>query len=136
MHQFNVINLPGTSCARLLPLVLAMWLGGCSLMPDYQRPLAPVAARFSGDATSSVSSLPVADIGWREVFTDPALQRVIELTLANNRDLRVAVLNIEKARAQYGVQRAAPFHLPVQARARFFGQHHEAVLVALAFAHG
>ncbi|MFL9878179.1 AdeC/AdeK/OprM family multidrug efflux complex outer membrane factor [Herbaspirillum rhizosphaerae] len=109
MHQFSVTNLPGTSCARLLPLVLAMLVGGCSLMPDYQRPLAPVAPRFSGDATSSVSSLPVADIGWREVFTDPALRRVIELTLANNRDLRVAVLNIEKARAQYGVQRAALF---------------------------
>lgn len=51
----------------------------------------------------------MAEIGWRDVFTDPSLQRVIDLALANNRDLRVAVLNIEKARAQYRVQDAALF---------------------------
>jgi multidrug efflux system outer membrane protein len=47
-----------------------------------------------------------ADIGWREFFTDPRLQQLIELTLANNRDLRVAALNVEAQRAQYRIQRA------------------------------
>ncbi|ALU88385.1 outer membrane drug efflux lipoprotein [Herbaspirillum rubrisubalbicans M1] len=96
--------------ARLLPLLLAVLLGGCTLMPDYHRPDAPVAARFAGDNSApAAQSAAVADIGWRDVFTDPALQQVIAMSLANNRDLRVAVLNIEKARAQYGVERAALF---------------------------
>ncbi|RZM04520.1 MAG: AdeC/AdeK/OprM family multidrug efflux complex outer membrane factor [Variovorax sp.] len=90
----------------LASMAVALLLGGCSLMPAHQRPTAPVAATFPGDA-GAVPVLPVADLGWREVFTDPALQRVIELTLAHNRDLRVAVLDIERARAQYRVQEAA-----------------------------
>ena len=100
--------------AGLTSVLLAMLLGGCSLMPDYQRPEAPVAARFAGDTatdadTNGTAAAVVADIGWQDVFTDPALQQVITLALDNNRDLRVAVLNIEKARAQYGLQRAALF---------------------------
>ena len=94
--------------AALASPALAALLAGCSLMPAYERPAAPVPGVFSGDS-GGVAGVQVADLGWRDVFTDPALQRVIEITLANNRDLRVAVLNIEKARAQYGVQRAALF---------------------------
>jgi len=86
----------------------ALLLGGCSLMPTYQRPMAPVPQAFAGDSAAAAHA-PVAEIGWRDVFTDPALQRVIETALANNRDLRVAALNIEKARAQYRVQDAALF---------------------------
>ncbi|BEP64966.1 efflux transporter outer membrane subunit (plasmid) [Variovorax sp. V213] len=86
----------------------ALLLTGCSLMPAYQRPMAPVPQAFAGD-TAAAAAVPVAGIGWRDVFTDPALQRVIETALANNRDLRVAALNIEKARAQYRVQDAALF---------------------------
>ena len=86
----------------------ALLLSGCSLMPTYQRPMAPVPQAFAGDSAAAAAG-PVAEIGWRDVFTDPALQRVIETALANNRDLRVAALNIEKARAQYRVQDAALF---------------------------
>ncbi|MBW9333945.1 AdeC/AdeK/OprM family multidrug efflux complex outer membrane factor [Herbaspirillum sp. RU 5E] len=99
--------------ALVTPLLLAMLLGGCTLMPEYQRPAAPVASQFAGDhsanAAAGTAAMAVSDIGWRDVFTDPTLQEVISLSLANNRDLRVAVLNIEKARAQYGVERAALF---------------------------
>jgi multidrug efflux system outer membrane protein len=90
------------------PLTLAVFLAGCSLMPTYEQPAAPVPTTFSGD-TGGAATTPVAEIGWRNVFTDPSLQRVIEMSLANNRDLRVAVLNIEKARATYRVQDAALF---------------------------
>ncbi len=109
MNPFPSTPVLRTSRAMITPLMLAVLLGGCTLMPDYHRPAAPVAARFAGDSGAAANDLAVADIGWRDVFTDPALQKVIALTLANNRDLRVAVLNIEKARAQYGVQRAALF---------------------------
>ncbi|MCU4118642.1 AdeC/AdeK/OprM family multidrug efflux complex outer membrane factor [Variovorax sp. N23] len=90
------------------PLTLAVFLAGCSLMPTYEQPAAPVPTTFSGD-TGGTATTPVAEIGWRNVFTDSSLQRVIEMSLANNRDLRVAVLNIEKARATYRVQDAALF---------------------------
>ncbi|MFJ0705715.1 efflux transporter outer membrane subunit [Bordetella bronchiseptica] len=47
-----------------------------------------------------------ADVGWRDFFGDPLLQELLALSLANNRDLRVAALNVEAARAQYRIQRA------------------------------
>ncbi len=109
MNPLPSIPVRGVSRAMATPLMLAVLLCGCTLMPDYQRPAPPVAAHFAGDSGAAASDIAVADIGWRDVFTDAALQKVIALTLANNRDLRVAVLNIEKARAQYGVQRAALF---------------------------
>ena len=89
-------------------LVLA--LAGCTMIPKYERPAPPVPATWpaaAGDADAAAP--PAVDIGWREFFTDPRLRSVIETALANNRDLRVAALNIEKARALYRVQRSEQF---------------------------
>ncbi|MDG9852719.1 AdeC/AdeK/OprM family multidrug efflux complex outer membrane factor [Pseudomonas nitroreducens] len=86
-------------------------LSGCSLIPDYERPEAPVAAAYpQGDAYDAAQPANAgADIGWREFFKDPQLQRLVEVSLENNRDLRVAALNIEAYRAQYRIQRADLF---------------------------
>ncbi|MBB5886514.1 efflux transporter outer membrane subunit [Xanthomonas sp. LMG 8992] len=94
-----------------LALACAGLLAGCaSLAPSYARPDAPVPATFadsgSGDAGDGAS---IATLDWRQVFLDPRLQQVIAQALDNNRDLRVAVLNIDKARAQYRIQRADLF---------------------------
>jgi len=87
----------------------AMLLGGCTtLAPDYFTPAAPLPAAWPAGATAPGAALP-ADIGWEQYFTDPKLRQLIALTLRNNRDLRVAGLNIEKARAQYQIQRADLF---------------------------
>lgn len=93
----------------LITLACAAALGGCSLMPVYERPALPVPNAYpvAASASGAASSLEAADIGWREFFADERLRRVVALALANNRDLRVAALNIEKARAQYRVQDAA-----------------------------
>ncbi|MBO9644565.1 MAG: efflux transporter outer membrane subunit [Pseudacidovorax sp.] len=91
---------------NLAPVALAAALAGCSLMPAYERPALPVQDAYAGDAGKATEQ-PVADLGWRDVFRSPQLQQLIDMSLANNRDLRVAVLNIEKARAQYRVQDAA-----------------------------
>lgn len=91
---------------------LAM-LAGCSLAPVYERPAQPVPQAFpNGDAYKGVppaaaDAKPVSQILWREYFADAKLRQVIELALANNRDLRVSVLNIERAKAQYNIDSAA-----------------------------
>jgi len=95
-----------------LPLVaLMLALAGCSTMaPKYERPAPPVPAAWpSGAAYKEVpaqNDKPVADIPWQEFFVDPQLRKLISLALENNRDLRLAVLNIERSRAQYQIQRA------------------------------
>jgi len=91
----------------------ALLLGGCmNLIPKYERPAAPVAPAYApelapaGDAANVPNAAAAADIEWQRFFADPRLKRLIELSLANNRDLRVAALNIEQARALYQVRRA------------------------------
>src|SRR5689334_19291635 len=84
-------------------LLLVTALVGCTLAPHYERPPLPVQDRFPGGGGGRLTA---ADTGWRAMFTDPRLQALIALALANNRDLRVAVLNVEVARAQYRIQRA------------------------------
>ncbi|HEK1007718.1 TPA: AdeC/AdeK/OprM family multidrug efflux complex outer membrane factor [Pseudomonas putida] len=92
--------------------VTAFILGGCSLIPDYQTPETPVAQQWpQGPAYSPTESADVAaaEQGWRQFFQDPALQQLIQTSLVNNRDLRVAALNLDAYRAQYRIQRADLF---------------------------
>lgn len=78
-------------------------LAGCTLTPHYDRPVAPVDVEYPDQPATEQTA---ADIDWHSFYADPKLRALIDLALANNRDLRVAVLNIEQARAQYRVQRA------------------------------
>lgn len=89
-------------------LAAALLLTGCSLIPTYERPAAPVPSVFPGDPASSEGA-PAASVPWQDFFTDLRLVRLIDLALANNRDLRVSVLNIEQARSQFRIQRSALF---------------------------
>ena len=84
-----------------------LFLAGCtSMVPEYQRPAAPVAGSFPFDMASGAPATAAADIDWQQFFQDARLRQLIGLALQNNRDLRVAVLNIEQARAQLQVKRA------------------------------
>lgn len=100
---------------RLTPLALALVMAGCvNLAPKYDRPAAPVAGAFptvEGNVSSGnpVANQAPASITWQHFFADPRLQQLITLSLNNNRDLRVAVLNIEQARATYQIQRSNQF---------------------------
>ncbi|SDZ69709.1 outer membrane protein, multidrug efflux system [Variovorax sp. YR266] len=97
---------------RLSALITAALLAGCvNLAPVYSRPEAPVPATWpaSTGAKEAKDATVSATTGWQSFITDDRLRRTIALALTNNRDLRVAVQNIEKARAQYGVQRAELF---------------------------
>jgi multidrug efflux system outer membrane protein len=86
-------------------IILAAALGGCSLMPNYERPKAPVPAAWPDSVKlKATTGLALAD--WQNYFPDPRLQALIAAALENNRDLRIATARIAEARAQYGIQRA------------------------------
>ena len=99
----------------VLGLALAGMLAGCTLAPTYHRPAAPVGASYPTgpgyEHAARDQGKPVqgaaADVGWRDFFQDPLLRRLIALSLDNNRDLRVAVLNVQAVQAQYRIQRAS-----------------------------
>lgn len=89
---------------KLLTLSAIFVLAGCSLAPDYQRPALPVPQQFSLSQNSLVS-VPgeYQDTGWRTFFVDDQVKALIGEALINNRDLRMATLKVQEARAQYGV---------------------------------
>lgn len=90
----------------LIPLALAASLGACSLVPPLERPAPPVPAQFpqlAGAPTVAAAPLP----GWRRMFGDPRLQRLIEQALEQNRDLRLAALNVEATQAMFRIQSSA-----------------------------
>lgn len=93
-----------------LALAVSLVVSGCSTLEPRSTEVAPaIPAQWPATATAGAETtapMEVADIGWRDFFVDPRLQTVITQSLENNRDLRVAVLNVERARAQYRIQRA------------------------------
>jgi multidrug efflux system outer membrane protein len=97
----------------IIASLAATVLAACTLMPHYERPQSPVpdgwpadAAGASGTASPEVS---LDQIGWRDFFTDPRLQRLVEIALENNRNLRIAVLNVAASEAQFRVERGNLF---------------------------
>jgi len=97
-------------------------LSACTLMPRYQRPQSPVPERWPADASAPTPAKPAAapgvapelgisgdQIGWRNFFTDPHLARLIEIALENNRNLRIAVLNVSASEAQFRIERGTLF---------------------------
>ncbi len=110
---------PRASCAAVT--LSALLAAGCaSLEPEYRRPEPPIvgswpippttagaaAADTPTAAPGAPAGAPVQDIGWRDFLVDERLERLVALALENNRDLRLAVLNVERARAQWGIRRA------------------------------
>jgi multidrug efflux system outer membrane protein len=96
-----------------LPLApaLALALTGCvSMAPKYRTPEPPVPRAWpegpSYRAAAGASGQPAADTAWQAFYLDERLRKVLDLALRNNRDLRIAALNAEKARAYYRIQRA------------------------------
>ena len=95
---------------RALPALAAIaTLAGCSMMPTYERPAAPVPMSWPDASVTQGANTAAPALVWQDFFADPVLQKLIETALLNNRDLRVAVLNIEQARAQLGIKRADQF---------------------------
>src|SRR5882762_11280579 len=112
-----------------ISLLAASVLSACTLMPHYQRPHSPVSDRWPADTAETAAGAAAApspgitappagaegrtvsadQIGWRDFFTDARLQRLIEFALENNRNLRIAVLNVTASEAQFRIQRGTLF---------------------------
>jgi len=95
----------------LLVLAIAVLPAGCNFTPKYSRPEAPVPAEWPrgmaySQTQTATGASQVQELAWQEFFSDEKLQKLIEAALQNNRDLRIAALNVERARAFYGIQRA------------------------------
>ena len=101
----------GPTLAALAALAAAAVLAGCSMIPAYERPAAPVAAQWpgAGAPANDAAATPAADLAWQDFVGDASLRELIHLALANNRDLRMAVLNMEQVRATYQIRRADQF---------------------------
>lgn len=98
----------------ILILTLAVGLSGCTMIPKYNRPEAPIPGQWPSGAAypvtqPSAGSSNVMQIKWQEFFTDPKLHTIIEMALQNNRDLRLAALHMERARGLYGIKRSELF---------------------------
>ena len=92
---------------RLILVIALVALSGCAtLAPERERPAMPVPAAWNAPAQSGAALAGVDELGWRDVFPDPALQKLISTALHQNRSLRQAVLAMDKARAQFGIARA------------------------------
>ncbi|EFE8315261.1 copper transporter [Escherichia coli] len=90
------------SPCKLLPFCVALALTGCSLAPDYQRPAMPVPQQFSLSQNGLVNAADnYQNAGWRTFFVDNQVKTLISEALENNRDLRMATLKVQEARAQY-----------------------------------
>ncbi len=114
MNPMNRVPDMRPALSPLAAAALAALLSGCSLIPAYERPAAPVAADFP----QTMAGQPVAPAAgqaapasqpWQDFLVDERLRRLVAAALDNNRDLRVSVLNIEQARAQYQIRRADQF---------------------------
>src|SRR5690606_2415213 len=93
-------------------LALALLMSGLTacvnLAPDYRQPAAPVAGAWPQNPAADASSAQAGtnELDWLTFFTDARLRDVVRLGLEHNRDLQIATLNIERARAQYGIASA------------------------------
>ena len=92
----------------LLTVLIAGVISGCSLAPRYQQPKVEMAETFPAVKANNqhAGRITAPDLGWEDYFADQRLKEIIGLALDNNRDLRIAALNVEAVRAQYVISRA------------------------------
>ncbi|MBY4641661.1 efflux transporter outer membrane subunit [Gluconacetobacter entanii] len=90
----------------------AALLAGCTMIPHYKRPAAPVSQNwptYGGDSQAVGENTLAANLGWSEFFTDARLKALIAIAIRDNRDLREAAANIRRAQGQFDIQHAGLF---------------------------
>ncbi|HEY0685414.1 MAG TPA: efflux transporter outer membrane subunit [Steroidobacter sp.] len=96
----------GRVSTAFVVVAMSLQLGAC-LAPRHVRPELPTPDRYSeGYVEDSAAGVQPTTLGWRDFFVDPRLEALISTALANNRDLVIAVAQIEEARGLYRIQRS------------------------------
>lgn len=96
-------------------VAMVLLISGCTLAPPYKRPDSPVKGPFAAGeapkpqeaAAEKTDEKAAAAVPFKDFFVHPRLQATVDLAVKNNRDLRVAALNMERAQALYRIQRSA-----------------------------
>lgn len=91
---------------QIISLLLAVPLSACMVGPDYRRPDIAVPSAWRLGATEAVE---ISNLAWWEQFQDPVLSGLVRTALENNKDLEIAIANVDQAYAQYGIARSAQF---------------------------
>ena len=89
-------------------LLIVLWTG-CTIGPDYERPVVPEPETFRSESEEAIDMNSLADMPWWDLFQDEELQNLIRIALKENKDLRLAVARIDEARAEVGVTRSVFF---------------------------
>lgn len=88
-------------------LASASALTACNMAPRHERPALPTASQYpAAFANDRVPGQRATELGWRRFFADPRLEALVAQALVRNRDLAVAVAQIEEARGLYRIQAA------------------------------
>jgi multidrug efflux system outer membrane protein len=103
MLSFKLQAIHTWTCCHAWNLMLSLALSSCTLIPKLTLPQAPINTTYPSEQPTNGTS---SELPWRQVFLDPQLVKLIEIALSNNRDLRVAMLRVEEARAQYRIERS------------------------------
>jgi multidrug efflux system outer membrane protein len=90
----------------LFTVIITVSVCSCTMAPKYERPDAPVPSGWPAGAAYRTTEAGASSLSWREFITDDRMREVIETALSQNRDLRVAALNVERAKAMYGIGQA------------------------------
>lgn len=85
---------------NIIIIMLTSTLSGCHIYRTYQRPSSvTVSDSLYRQPVTSTDTVSLASLSWKELFTDPLLQQLIETGLANNTDLNIARLKVKEAEA-------------------------------------
>ena len=89
--------------------VVGLTLSGCGIYNKYEQKTPTPADVFGSDENIQAANgeSTIAQVSWREFFTDPLLQQLIERVLANNTDLNSARIAVEKCQASLTVAKLA-----------------------------
>ncbi|HKA59304.1 MAG TPA: efflux transporter outer membrane subunit [Gemmatimonadales bacterium] len=93
-----------TFCRRLGLSVAALVVAACAVGPNFKTPVTAVPAHWR-DSTISPQDSSYANLAWWEVLGDTTLQQLVRVALRENRDLHIALANVNEARARLGIQR-------------------------------
>jgi multidrug efflux system outer membrane protein len=94
------------ACCLLAGCLLA-GLSGCLMGPDYEKTAVPTPEQFRSQPITAAESGSLADLQWWEIFQDRQLQALIKIALEENKDLQLAVVRVDEARAELGITRAS-----------------------------